>query len=378
MSLFGGALSLAGSLIGGSKASSGGREGSRLAEFSPYGITSGLGSATFDQANKTGAFRLSAPYQNQRDYYLNQSDFFNSQLNPFRSPTRADFTTGQTGYQATKTLDDFRNEFGVGQGQDPRPYVKDGTAYVSQGMFDRFGGQNTNLYREIMRYGGIPNDIISGDMDVAVDPNLQATGGGSEQDALDAYNRYLEGAGLSGGVFDEAGYNAALAGYVSPEQRIYNRLFKLSEGNEALEKSGLENRLFSQGMLGSTGGAHRLNAQSDAANTRDLARQHQAVTLSEEIQNQIQNRGIRASNQALGIDQAGLENLRLGIAAGGGNVGAGQLLANNAANQGGAIANAFSAFGDNFGGLFGQQGTQPSSVPNGGYGIPNKPFGVFP
>lgn len=361
--IIGGGLSLAGSLFGGSKASKGASRGAEQAEFNPYSIYSGIGSGVFDKNAKTGRSTLSAPYQNKRDYYLGQGDFFNSQLDQFRPPTRDQFLTGYEGGTAAEQAlsfdqwaqgrggnkDDtqFRADFGRYRPEsysDARSHWFDWTdqefTRPIQEAIDKRGITNAQEYWEYARDGAAPS--------------------------RSEYDDYL--AGLNKGVlgdaqYDDEAFNEARAGYKSPEQRIYDRLFKLSEGNEALEKSGLESRLFAQGMLGSTGGAHRQNAQADAAYTRDLGRQQQAVTLAEEIQNQIQNRGIKSTNQALGIDNAGLENLRLGIGAGGGNVAAGQITAQNAANQGGAIANAFSAFGDNF-----SSGGAPAIGAGGSYG----------
>jgi len=341
--LIGGGISLAGSLIGGSKASKGASRGAQQAEFNPYSIYSGVGSGVFDKGAKTGRSTLSDPYQSKRDYYLGQADFFNNQLGQFTPPAREDFFTGYSG---------------------GNPAYRNLSESAPQSM--RVGGSDNPIWEDLMsqfrdqhvsKYGLNPSEQY-GNSWTSHENVVDA-----RKDWENIYKQRLESE-RGQAEFDEEAFNAAREGYRSPEQRIYDRLFKLSEGNEALEKSGLESRLFAQGMLGSTGGAHRINAQQDAASTRDLARQQQAVTLAEEIQNQIQNRGIRSTQQALGIDAAGLENLRLGIQSGGGNVAAGQITAQNAANQGGAIANAFSAFGDNFssGGLFGQQGGgSPSS-----------------
>jgi len=371
-SLISGGLGLAGSLIGGSKASKGAREGAQLAQFNPYSIYSGIGSGVFDQKNKTGTASLTAPYQSKRDYYLGQADFFNSQLGQFRPPTRDQFISGYD-TSGNRSRQSFYDDL-LGSGQfnrnggdgDAMHYARYGFERP-QSLFDAQRQWNVSAGQSGGNINGSGESLADKYIN-AQDYYEQTKGGksGTDFDALNAEADRLFNAQGGNPLYDDDAFAAAREGYVSPEQRIYNRLFKLSEGNEALEKSGLESRLFAQGMLGSTGGAHRLNAQADAAYSRQLGREQQAVTLAEEIQNQIQNRGIRATNQALGIDQASLENLRLGIGAGGGNVAAGQITAQNAANQGGAIANAFSSFGDNFssGGLFGQQGINTFGAPN--------------
>lgn len=420
--LIGGGLSLVGSVIGGGMASDAASEAAQAAEYDPYDITSGLGTGLWEGQSGTAA--LSPEWQQQQQQYLGQSNLFNQQLMDFYAqPNISDYTT-YANYQPTQTLEDFLAQQGAGTtGTGGGGVTGTGGDIVGSGVFTHPGDFQTSyasilnptydltaqpgyvesfdpsqggytalgngVYQSLLggwqNQGGsyfipegtslsdLPENIQQEILYTGDDGNIFTYAGGgtgtggeltAEQQATaqQQYEDYLAGAG---GTVDQEGYQSALDAYKSPEQVIYDRLSQLAEGGESLQRSGLESRLFAQGMLGSTGGGHRTAALERSLGEKGLAREQMAVTLTQQIQNMIQQRGLAATSAALGIDQASLDALRLGAGVGQSQAAAGAIqggiLANAGAQQGGAIANAFSSFGQNLpAGLFSSSPSTPS------------------
>lgn len=363
-SFWGAAISAAGSYLASRQSSKSAKEASDVAQYVPYNISSGIGTSMFNGYSGTSA--LSGPYQRQRDRYLDQSQGFGSQLNQFFAPTRDQFRTG-TNTAGNRSRQSFYDEL-LESNRFNNSGMSDGRFYAQYGVdrpktfqealnhWNMNSGQDGTLAEEFLN----PQDYFE---------KSQASAG-TDFDALNAETDNLFNNQGGEGIYDDAAFNEARDSWKSPEQVIYDRLFKMAEGNESLERSTLENRLFSQGMLGSTGGGHRTNALLDSQADKALGREQQAVTLAEFIQNQIQNRDLNANQAALGLDQAGLDQLRLGASVGTGNTAGANFI--NAAGQNNAdsIAAAFSGFGNSLpDGIFNSP-TTPPLIPNSGYRPP--------
>ncbi len=95
------------------------------------------------------------------------------------------------------------------------------------------------------------------------------------------------------------------------EDRLLAGFERLSAPGEARARTQLENRLQSQGLLGATGGADRFQSLLEAQNLAGVARETQAITLAQTIQDQIQERGLRAIQGSIGLENAplGLSNV---------------------------------------------------------------------
>lgn len=81
-------------------------------------------------------------------------------------------------------------------------------------------------------------------------------------------------------------------------QYAYNMGSNLNAYQDEQNRLGLENRLLSQGMLGSTGGASQMRSLYDSMNQRDLGREAQSLGLGQDMLNQYQQRGIAAYQPA--------------------------------------------------------------------------------
>lgn len=85
------------------------------------------------------------------------------------------------------------------------------------------------------------------------------------------------------GMFSRAGQwtpmvEDLMADPFTAQQRLYEQQRQLFAPQQEQERLALENRLLSQGMLGSTGGALRTQALREAQGTQDLQRQIAAMT----------------------------------------------------------------------------------------------------
>lgn len=121
----------------------------------------------------------------------------------------------------------------------------------------------------------------------------------------DLRNTFLGGAkGIFGAMKDYNPDDAASS--------LLGRYRKMSDPREARQRSQLENRLFKQGMLGSTGGGERTEALLGAQGTADLQRQNLAFNQAQQVQDQLMNRGMGFMQGATNLDRLPMENLRMG------------------------------------------------------------------
>lgn len=67
------------------------------------------------------------------------------------------------------------------------------------------------------------------------------------------------------------------------EKKFYEDQKAISDPGEARDRRSLESRLLSQGMLGSTGGAGRMQTLLEAQGMKDLARRSQATAQSQQL-----------------------------------------------------------------------------------------------
>lgn len=108
----------------------------------------------------------------------------------------------------------------------------------------------------------------------------------------------------------------------------YNLMRQMAAPQEALQESGLENRLFKRGVLGAasgTGSNPQLEAFYRAQATKDLGRQQQAFGQAQGVQSQLFNRYNTLANRVSGIDQQRFQQ-GLGLLGGAGNIGQLQLM----------------------------------------------------
>lgn len=115
---------------------------------------------------------------------------------------------------------------------------------------------------------------------------------------------------------------------------IYGKLSALSAPAEQQARNDNENRLFGQGMLGSTGGGIQTKALLDSQGQSRIQRELQSYTTAQNTLDSMQNRAISGTNAASGLDALALQNLNLGGVFGGRQSAASQFganLQNNAA-----------------------------------------------
>lgn len=175
-------------------------------------------------------------------------------------------------------------------------------------------------------------------------------------------------------------------------QTVLNQFRAVAAPQEQRDRVALDNADFGRGMLGSTGGAERLRALTEAQGQNDLGRQVAATqfaqanadqrfnranitasgrfdralgTVNQGMANQAQQFGIGTSslNSMQGIFQQLLSQAGLGVAAGGGQAPSAAI---NAANQAGAVP---AALGDAFGqvaGAYFNRPQQAAAAPSGG------------
>lgn len=401
--ILGGIIGGVGSIFGGSIAADGAKDAAEAARYVPYNISGGFGTGEYDGYNGTAT--LGDPWAGIRDYYLGQMGMFNDQLNAFRAPQRSDFYSGGT---SPLSFDAWKGQYGdpyitgqtsehdfydpiTGQWADLRNSIPGSAGKMGFGVHTPEAYQKLlsdyqgewRAFQDSAEYAKRPQtfdewwsrrhadetapELFKGYGDAGVSNTYD------DAAARAAYDDYLANGGF-GGEFDEEGYNAAVANWKSPEQTIYDRLALLSAEDEQLERNTLENRLFAQGMLGSKGGYHRTRALNNSQAQKALQREQYAVTLAEEIQNQIQRRGLNALNAGIGLEQLPLDYLKLGASVGvsGANAGANaaSYLANAAADRGDAISGFFSNLGSNISpGVF----TTPTFNPGFGSGSYSTP-----
>lgn len=86
-------------------------------------------------------------------------------------------------------------------------------------------------------------------------------------------------------------------------QYAYNMGSNLNAYQDEQNRLGLENRLLSQGMLGSTGGANQMRSLYDSMNQRDLGREAQSLQLGQGMLDSYQRRGLAAYQPAWNTQQ---------------------------------------------------------------------------
>ena len=105
--------------------------------------------------------------------------------------------------------------------------------------------------------------------------------------------------------------------------QLYSQLSQISAPEAEQQRLATENRLYRQGMLGSTGGGIQMGALLKAQKLQDLARETQAFNMAQDVQNQLVNRGSAFLGGATGLDQAAMGNLDMGGTLGGRQASAG-------------------------------------------------------
>jgi hypothetical protein len=101
------------------------------------------------------------------------------------------------------------------------------------------------------------------------------------------------------------------------QQRLYQQQQALFAPEQQRERLALENRLLAQGMLGSTGGALRSQALSEAQGTQNLQRQIAAMTQAQGLIDTYLGRETSDIGQAAGLLNIPLQYANLGRGIGG-------------------------------------------------------------
>lgn len=306
MSLFGSALGAIGSGIGSSLFGGGSDDAMDEIYSGPFVSVGQMGWGAKRNAYEN-VFGLSPEMLDMYNTYMGQAGMFNDQLSQYLAPSKDDFW-GYSGAQPTKTMDDFRDEM------------------ADTGDYKDFG------------YGNI-NHVL-------------------ERDAQDAYDEYMGGFDK---VFNSDEYEKAMSEWVSPEQQMYNELSRLSAPDEQLADQALENRLFSQGMLTSTGGANRLNAREDAKLQNSLNREQMSKSYVQNLMGSLQTQGTNALNSAMAIGQIPLQYYNAGLGNQAQQIQAGIARAPYAAAPGYNDADAISGFFGELGGSWGSGGSGGTS-----------------
>jgi hypothetical protein len=106
------------------------------------------------------------------------------------------------------------------------------------------------------------------------------------------------------------------------QQKFYEEQKALAEPGEQQDRLALENRLLSQGMLGSTGGSGRMGELQTAQSMKDLVRRSDAMSQSQQLLDLYRTRETGDIKQALGIGALPYDYASLGRGIGGGMSGA--------------------------------------------------------
>ena len=140
-------------------------------------------------------------------------------------------------------------------------------------------------------------------------------------------------AALQGGLFSQGqGFFDELNTF-NPDEfgaNVTQRLRNLAAPQEEDARLGLENRLFSQGLLNSTLGGDRQENLFTAQALADEARVARGFSLGQDVQGNLLNRGLQSFNAGVNLEQLPLQLLGLSLDAGQGNLGADSRNASNA------------------------------------------------
>ena len=347
--------SLAGAVV--SSALSGGGKKSKSAKikpFTPANLYTPSGNATWAGGNGTAT--LSPELQQYQDYYGQNANNYQSQIDSYFAPNRNNFftskpTAGTNGFTPLS--------FEQWSASQPKSNAfTGGSGFDSSGVYHSTIGE---MGLGGIRYWGGRND------------NAASTQAGYQQYL--SQNPARAGTNGSAGVFDQAGFDAANTNYVSPEQKMYDKLRALSQPAEDQARADNESRLFSQGLLGASNGQGynpAIKAFNDSANQADLQRELTALTSTPDLIAKWQNLQNSQSSGAQGLSQIPNELLKIGANIG---VGAGTNSINAATAQN-QIANSQGDFWKSASGIIGQGVTD--SVDQFFSSGSNSPFSLKP
>lgn len=203
---------------------------------------------------------------------------------------------------------------------------------------------------------------------------FQQLGMGQLSAAGGAQNRYLYGANPEVGQAYQGLFGPRLAGQVQDQ---YSLLSQLAAPGEQRDQVALDDRLFSRGMLGTSGGAEQLRALEEAHGQADLQRQLQAVGLGRQTALDRFTGAMGAVGQGMGAQQ---QQFNIGNGAFGGY----NQLFENLLRQAGLGVGAMSGQPQEAAMYAAQQSQAPwqagfnflqnSGLFNGGFGAPGTPF----
>jgi len=100
-------------------------------------------------------------------------------------------------------------------------------------------------------------------------------------------------------------------------QQLYGQLGQLSAPGEAQARSSMENRLFAQGRLGTTGGQQQFGNLLQAQNLAGVGREVQSFNMAQDVQNQLLGRAMQSAQGGAAIDQMGQGLIGMGSDLGG-------------------------------------------------------------
>ena len=341
-----------------SSALSGGKKSAKqkIKPFTPANLYTPSGNATWSKGNGTAT--LSPELQKYQDYYSENANNYQSQINSYFAPNRNNFYTSQPTAGTS--------------GFTPLSFEQWSASQPKNNQFTGRGGFDSS---------GVYHSTV-GEMGLLGLKSFH-NGNNNEGATQAGYQQYLNsnpavaGTSSSAGVFDQAGFDAANANYVSPEQTMYDKLRTLSQPAEDQARADNESRLFSQGLLGASNGQGfnpGIKAFNDSAHQADLQRELTALTSTPDLIAKWQNLQNTQSTGAQGLSQIPNELLKIGANIG---VGAGTNSINAATAQN-QIAN---SQGDFWKSAAGSIGSAVSSGVNQLFSQPsssNSPFSFKP
>ena len=154
--------------------------------------------------------------------------------------------------------------------------------------------------------------------------------------------------GMSQGFLSEAAtFDPQLAA-----QQQYDRMAMMSADQEQQARLGLENRLFAQGRLGSTGGARQQQALETGLFQGQIAREMQSQLMGQQMQDSLFQRGLGALQGMQSLDSQAMQQLGMGASMGaqqaGLSVPIAQMQYQTGLNRSDAIAGLFGGIGNAF------------------------------
>ncbi len=189
--------------------------------------------------------------------------------------------------------------------------TSDNVKGLLNGGLNYFAGQSqqnqnqdaANQYTNATKF--VPFSVVSGMGSSMVDPTNKTATLSLNKPYQDLSNNYLS---MANGI--NSNLNAFSSG--DPVQAYLDKLRALSAPQNSLDRTNLESRLFSQGLLGSTGGGIQQKALYDSQNQQDLQAQIASMNNAQDYMHSgLVNSGL-AAGASTGLINAPMDYLKQG------------------------------------------------------------------